>query len=77
MWETYDSKDFHQFWSSAYRLPEVEAAPQVSADLNLLPYDIFSFYVASNGCSSILFGEISRTFSGNILLIARVTKLIS
>ena len=41
MWETYDSEDFHQFWSSACSLPEVEAALQVSADLNLLPYDIF------------------------------------
>ena len=40
MWETYDSEDFHQFWSSACSLPEVEAALQVSADLNLLPYDI-------------------------------------
>ena len=41
MWETYDSENFHQFWSSACSLPEVEAALQVSADLNLLPYDIF------------------------------------
>ena len=40
MWETYDSEDFHQFWSSACSVPEVEAALQVSADLNLLPYDI-------------------------------------
>ena len=40
MWETYDSEDFHQFWSSACSLPEVEAALQVSADLNLLPCDI-------------------------------------
>ena len=41
MWETYDSEDFHQFWSSAWSLPEVEAALQVSVDLNLLPYGIF------------------------------------
>ena len=40
MWETYDSEDFHQFWSSACSLPKVEAALQVRADLNLLPYDI-------------------------------------
>ena len=40
MWETYDSEDFHQFWASACSLPEVEAALQVSTDLNLLPYDI-------------------------------------
>ena len=40
MWETYDSEYFHQFWSSACSVPEVEAALQVSADLNLLPYDI-------------------------------------
>ena len=40
MWETYDPEDFHQFWSSACSLPEVQAALQVSADLNLLPYDI-------------------------------------
>ena len=40
MWETYDSEDFHQFWSSASSLPEVQAALQVSADLNLKPYDI-------------------------------------
>ena len=40
MWETYDSEDFHQFWSSACSLPEVEAVLQVSADLNLRPSDI-------------------------------------
>ena len=40
MWETYNSEDFHQFWSSACNLQEVEAALQVRADLNLLPYDI-------------------------------------
>ena len=40
MWETNYSEDFHQFWSSACSLPEVEVALQVSADLNLLPYDI-------------------------------------
>ena len=40
MWETYDSEDFHQFWSSACSLLEVEAALQVSADLNLLSDDI-------------------------------------
>ena len=40
MWETNYSEDFYQFWSSACSLPEVEVALQVSADLNLLPYDI-------------------------------------
>ena len=41
MWKTYDSEDFHQFWSSSCSLPELEPALQVSADLNLLPHDIF------------------------------------
>ena len=40
MWGTYDSEGFHQFWSSACGLPEVEAALKLSANLNLLPYDI-------------------------------------
>ena len=40
MWEAYHSEDFHQFCSSACSLPEVEAALQISADLNLLLYDI-------------------------------------
>ena len=40
MWETYDFEDFHQFWSSACSLPEVEAALQVNVGLNLPPYDI-------------------------------------
>ena len=40
MWETYDSEDFNQFQSSACSLPEVEAAVRISADLNLLSYDI-------------------------------------
>ena len=40
MWEAYNFEDFHQFWSSACSLPEVKAALQVRADLNLLPYDI-------------------------------------
>ena len=41
MWKTYDSEDFHQFWSSSWSLPELEPALQVSEGLNLLPHDIF------------------------------------
>ena len=40
MWKTYDSEDFHQFWSSACSPPKVEGVLQVGAGLNLLPYDI-------------------------------------
>ena len=40
MWETHGSEDFHQFWSSVCILPQVEAALQVTADLNLLSHDI-------------------------------------
>ena len=39
MWETQGSEDFHQFWSSACSLPQVQPALQVNVNLNLLLHD--------------------------------------